>query len=185
MRKFSRFIFKLFGWEIDKTSPEGIKKCVVCMGPHTSNYDFIIGRLAFVQYGVKGSFLIKKELFFLPLGWILKGMGGIPVDRKGVNNFTDQAVKYFDENESMFMVFTPEGTRSYNPKWKKGFYYIAQKANVPIYLGYIDYKNKKGGFLELFQPTGDVDKDINYIKSRLSQFEGRFPEKGICHPDNE
>lgn len=185
MRKFSRFIFKLFGWEIDKTSPEGIKKCVVCMGPHTSNYDFIIGRLAFVQYGVKGSFLIKKELFFLPLGWILRGMGGIPVDRKGVNNFTDQAVKYFDENESMFMVFTPEGTRSYNPKWKKGFYYIAQKANVPIYLGYIDYKNKKGGFLELFQPTGDVDKDINYIKSRLSQFEGRFPEKGICHPDNE
>lgn len=185
MRKFSRFLFKLFGWEIDKTSPEGISKCIVCMGPHTSNYDFIIGKLAFMQYGVKGSFLIKKDLFFPPLGWILKAMGGIPVDRKGNNNFTDQAVEHFSKNKTMFMVFTPEGTRSYNPKWKKGFYYIAQKADVPIYLGYIDYKNKKGGFLELFQPTGDVDKDIKYIKSRLSQFEGRFPEKGIRHPDKE
>ena len=95
MRKFSRFIFKLFGWEIDKTSPEGIKKCVVCMGPHTSNYDFIIGRLAFVQYGVKGSFLIKKELFFLPLGWILKGIGGIPVDRRGGEQFYGSSSKIF------------------------------------------------------------------------------------------
>jgi 1-acyl-sn-glycerol-3-phosphate acyltransferase len=185
MRKFSGFLLRLFGWEIDKTSPEGIDKCVICMGPHTSNYDFIIGRLAFMQYGVKGSFLIKKELFFPPLGWILKAMGGIPVDRNKNNNFTDQAVSHFTNNETMFMVFTPEGTRSYNPKWKKGFYYIAQKANVPIYIGYIDYKNKKGGFLEIFHPTGDVDEDIYYIKSKLSQFEGRFPENGIHHPDNE
>ena len=185
MRKFSAFLFRLFGWEIDKTRPEGIDKCVICMGPHTSNWDFIIGRLAFLQYGVKGSFLIKKELFFPPLGWLLKAMGGIPVDRKGTNNFTDEAVKHFTNNDTMYMVFTPEGTRSYNPKWKKGFYYIAIKANVPIYLGYLDYKNKKGGFLELFQPTGDIEKDIKYIKSKLSQFKGRFPEKGIRHPDDE
>ena len=81
------------------------------------------------------------------------------------------------------MVFTPEGTRSYSPNWKKGFYNIAQSANVPIYIGYIDYKKKIGGFHSLFEPTGDVDADIRYIKTILSDFEGRFPENGIRKPD--
>ena len=79
----------------------------------------------------------------------------------------------------MYMVFTPEGTRSYNADWKKGFYYIAQKAKVPIYLGYMDYEKKIGGFHGVFEPTGDVEKDIQDIKNILKQYKGRFPEKGI------
>ena len=179
MRKLAIFILKLFGWKIDKRTPEGVDKCVVVMGPHTSNWDFIIGKMAFITYGVNGRFLIKKELFFPPLGWILKAMGGIPVDRKGKNNLTDVAVKYLNDADKMFMVFTPEGTRSYNPKWKKGVYYIALKAKVPIYIGYMDYEKKIGGFHSAFEPTGDVDKDIAYIKSILSQYKGKYPEKGI------
>ncbi len=169
----------MFGWEIDKRTPDGVKKCVIVVGPHTSNWDFVLGKMAFITYGVKGRFLIKKELFFPPLGWILKAMGGVPVDRKQRNNLTDTAVKFFNENETMYLVFTPEGTRSYNPKWKKGFYYIAQKANVPIYICYMDYANKTGGFHSLFYPTGNVDEDILYIKSILKEYKGKFPEKGI------
>ena len=106
----------MFGWKIDERTPEGIKKCVIVVGPHTSNWDFVLGKMAFITYGVKGRFLIKKELFFPPLGWILKAMGGVPVDRKQRNNLTETAVKFFNENETMYLVFTPEGTRSYNPK---------------------------------------------------------------------
>ena len=106
-------------------------------------------------------------------------MGGIPVDRKSNNNFTDQAVNYFENNATMFMVFTPEGTRKYSPHWKKGFYYIAMKANVPIYLAYIDYEKKTGGFHSLFEPTGNADEDIKSIKKILSQFKGKYPEDGI------
>jgi 1-acyl-sn-glycerol-3-phosphate acyltransferase len=179
MKKIVRFIFWLFGWKIDERTPEGIKKCVIVVGPHTSNWDFVLGKMAFITYGVKGRFLIKKELFFPPLGWILKAMGGVPVDRKQRNNLTETAVKFFNENETMYLVFTPEGTRSYNPNWKKGFYYIAQKANVPIYICYMDYANKTGGFHSLFYPTGNVDQDILYIKGILKQYKGRFPEKGI------
>lgn len=149
------------------------------MGPHTSNWDFIIGRIAFANYGVKTKLLIKKELFFFPLGLILKALGGMPVDRKKGSNVTDQAVKYFNESDEMFMIFTPEGTRSYNPNWKKGFYYIAQKANVPIYIGYMDYEKKIGGFYGEFKITNDVNKDIESIKQILSQYKGRFPENGI------
>ncbi|MEJ6583577.1 MAG: 1-acyl-sn-glycerol-3-phosphate acyltransferase [Crocinitomicaceae bacterium] len=183
MSKFARFLLKLFGWKIDKHTPEGVKKCVVVMGPHTSNWDFIIGRLAFLSYGVQGRFLIKKELFFFPFGFFLNRMGGIPVDRNGKNNLTDEAVRHFNENETMFMVFTPEGTRSYSPNWKKGFYYIAIKAKVPIYIGYMDYERKIGGFHSVFEPSGDSNADIKHIKGILSHYKGKYPENGIKAED--
>lgn len=183
MKGLIRLIFRLFGWKISNNYPKGVKKCVVVMGPHTSNWDFIIGRLAFIQYGVKGKYLIKKELFFPPLGWFLKSLGGIPVDRKGKNNLTKQAVEHFDKNEEMYMVFTPEGTRSYNPKWKKGFHYIAKNANVPIYVGFIDYEKKVGGFHGEFIPSENIDEDIKSLKKILSQYKGKFPEKGIFEED--
>jgi len=179
MKKIVRFIFWVIGWKIDERAPEGIKKCVIVVGPHTSNWDFVLGKMAFITYGVKGKFLIKKELFFPPLGWFLKAIGGVPVDRKQRNNMTETAVKFFNENETMYLVFSPEGTRSYNPNWKKGFYYIAQKANVPIYICYMDYERKIGGFHSIIYPTGNVDEDIKYIKGILREYKGRFPENGI------
>jgi 1-acyl-sn-glycerol-3-phosphate acyltransferase len=71
MKKIIQFIFWIFGWKIDKHAPIGIKKCVIVVGPHTSNWDFIIGRMAFINYGVKGRFLIKKQLFFFLLVFYL------------------------------------------------------------------------------------------------------------------
>jgi 1-acyl-sn-glycerol-3-phosphate acyltransferase len=179
LKYLARFIFWILGWKIDPNPPSNIKKCVVAMGPHTSNWDFVLGRLAFFQYGVDAKFLIKKELFIFPLGIILKSLGGVPVNRKKNSNMTDFAVDLFNRSESMYLVFTPEGTRSYNPHWKKGFYYIALKAKVPIYIGYVDYERKIGGFHSLFEPTGNIDEDIKDIKKILSPFKGRYPEKGI------
>ena len=179
MGKFFFALIKLFGWTIDPNPPQGVKKCVVVMGPHTSNWDFILGRIAFSQYGLNAKFLIKKELFFPPMGWLLKSMGGIPVDRKKGSNVTEQAVQIMKNHEEIFMVFTPEGTRSYNPNWKKGFYHIARKSEVPIYVAYIDYKKKIGGFDSLFEPTGNANADISEIKRRLSKYQGRTPENGI------
>ncbi|PWL24389.1 MAG: acyltransferase [Fluviicola sp. XM-24bin1] len=179
MRKFYRFLLRMMGWKIDETTPENIKQCVIVVGPHTSNWDFIIGKLAFKYYGVKVKFLIKKEAFFFPFGYLLKWMGGIPVDRKKNNNLTDYAVQLFQEHEVLFLTFTPEGTRSYSPNWKKGFYYIAQKANVPIYIAYIDYENKIGGFHSVLEPSGDLEADIMHIKRILSKYKGKVPENGI------
>ena len=179
MRLIVRFLFWIFGWKIDEHTPSGVAKCVIVMGPHTSNWDFILGKMAFVSYGVKAKFLIKKELFVFPFGYLLKWMGGIPVDRSQRNNLTQKAKELFDQSETLYLVFTPEGTRSYNANWKKGFYYIAQASKVPIYIAYVDYKKKIGGFHGLFEPTGDADKDILEIKEILSKFKGRFPEQGI------
>jgi len=176
--KIGIFILKKLGWRIDKEPPK-VAKCVVCMGPHTSNWDFIIGRITFSYYGVKTKFLIKKELFFPPFGWCLRKMGGLPVDRQKKNNITKVAVQEFKKRDNLFLVFTPEGTRKYNPNWKKGFYYIAMEAQVPIYIAYIDYKNKTGGWDSLFVPTGNVEEDIVHIKKRLSKYTGKVPKNGI------
>ena len=100
MKFVAKFIFWLIGWKIDPTPPEGIQKCVVAVGPHTSNWDFILGRLAFYQYGVKGRYLMKKELFWGPLGWFLKAIGGIPVDRSKKNNLTDLLFWDFDLDDA-------------------------------------------------------------------------------------
>ncbi len=169
----------LFGWDISLHVPENIEKAVVVMGPHTSNWDFVLGRLAFYMMRLKGRYLVKKDIFVFPLGMILKGLGAIPVDRSKNNNMVDLVAQLFKEKEELFVVFTPEGTRSYNPHWKKGFYYLALKAEVPILLAYVDFPTKKGGFLEVFYPTGNVDEDIKFIKQRLGQFKGKYPEKGI------
>jgi hypothetical protein len=50
---------------------------------------------------------------------------------------------------------------------------------VPIYICYVDYATKTGGFNSLYYPSGNVDFDINHIKEVLKQYKGRFPEKGI------
>jgi len=73
----------------------------------------------------------------------------------------------------------PEGTRNYNPNWKKGFYYISKKANVPIVLGYVDFENKIGGFGPIFSITNNVDKDIENIKKFYKNIKGKYPEKGV------
>lgn len=167
------------GWRIDTNYPKEIRKAVVVMAPHTSNWDFIIGRLAFYLMGIKGRFLIKKELFFFPLNLVLRGLGALPVNRKIKNHMVSRAVALFNEKETLYLVFTPEGTRAANPKWKKGFYYIAKEAQVPIILAYIDYPSKKGGFHGVFQHTDDADKDILEIKKIMSQYRGKFQENGI------
>lgn len=179
VRSFITWCLRILGWKIDVSVPPGVFKAVVVMAPHTSNWDFVIGRLAFYLMNVRARFLIKKELFFFPLGFILRRLGALPVDRKSNNNMVQQAVDLFNNNDALYLVFTPEGTRSANPHWKKGFYFIAQNAKVPIVLAYIDYRSKTGGFHGLFNTTGNVREDILSIKQQLSNYQAKYPEKGI------
>lgn len=179
MKKIISWIFKIWGWKIVGCAPEGLKKCVVVVGPHTSNWDFIVGRMAFMMMDINGKYLIKSDLFFFPLGNLLRAIGGIPVDRKKNNNLTESAATMFEKEDELFLVFSPEGTRSYNPNWKKGFYYIALKAKVPILIGYIDFSTKTGGFHSILEPSGNVQEDIQKIKNILKDYKGKYPEKGI------
>ena len=162
-RYLSKFALWVLGWDTTEAMPPGVRKAVITAGPHTSNWDFYIGRLAYAALGVKVKFLIKKEAFKWPLGGILKALGGIPVDRSRSNNLVDQVASMFKDVDSLFVVITPEGTRKPNPRWKKGFYYIALKADIPIALGYIDIQ---GRMCQEIDTLHDWKQIKNYVNKR-------------------
>jgi 1-acyl-sn-glycerol-3-phosphate acyltransferase len=159
-----------------------VKKCVIIGAPHTSNYDFFLGRLTYWALGIKIHFLIKKEWFSFPFGFLARWMGGIPVDRSRPSRLTDDVVRMFEENKRFYVIITPEGTRSLRKQWKKGFYYIAMKAGVPIALGYADYARKKGGIGPLLYPSGNLEEDMKTIEAFYSNITARHPEKFNLSP---
>lgn len=175
---FSRLLLKLSGWKIfiDHSYLQ-IPRAVVIMAPHTSMMDFWIGRLAFWKYRKKVHFLIKRELFFFPVGIFLKWMGGIPVRREHTGNLVEQLVDEFSKRSNMWLVITPEGTRKKVEKWKTGFYKIALAANIPILVSYIDYARKEGGIAFVMYPTGDFEKDFEKIKDFYKTVTAKYPEQ--------
>ncbi len=177
MKLLSKFVLKIWGWKIHGIIPPGIEKCVVIAAPHTSNWDFFIGRFAYFAIGVKIKFLIKKEVFFFPLGPILRAWGGIAVDRGKQNNIVGQVVDHFNKSESLYVLITPEGTRKLNKRWKKGFYHIAEKANVPIAFGYADFKKKEAGVGLVIYPCGDYKKDLKIIQDFYRDKAAKYPEQ--------
>lgn len=177
MKYIAKFIFWIWGWKIEGRVPADMKKCVVVMAPHTSMYDFVIGRLAWFILDLPVKFLIKKEMFFFPLGSLIKGLGGIPVDRSKSGRLVDQVAEQMQKHDSFFMVITPEGTRSLNKNWKKGFYYIATQAEVPIALGFLDFNKKIGGIGKFFTPTGDYLEDFSIIEGFYRGIGAKHPEK--------
>ena len=170
----SKYILHLWGWKVVGNIPVE-KKMVVVSVPHTSNWDFIIGRLFMFSVGLKPKLLMKKELFFFPLGWVLRKVGGIPVDRKQKNDIIDRMVYEFEHADNLVLVITPEGTRKKVSEWKKGFYYIAASANVPIVPGYFDFKKKTIGIGEPFFVSQSIDADINRIKEFVKDVTPKYP----------
>ena len=177
MRKaICSFIYhKILGWK-HKVSIPDYDKYVICAAPHTSNWDLIIGKLFYGAIGRRTLFMMKKEWFFEPLGTFFRFIGGIPVDRSQKHSLVDQMVEQAKSRSIFHLAITPEGTRSPNPEWKKGFYYIALNAQIPIVLIGIDYKTKTITAEKTIYPCGDYEKDIKEIKNYFKQFTGKYPE---------
>jgi len=175
----------MMGWKITSVIPPGTKKCVIAVAPHTSYWDFVIGRLAYWVMGIKANFLIKKEAFRFPFKRLLIHMGGLPVDRGRSIKMIDQVVGRFHQSESLFIVITPEGTRKPVKVWKRGFYYIASQAQVPIALGYLDYAKKEGGIGKVIIPNGDMDGQMKEIWEFYRGITPKYPERFILAGEKE
>ncbi len=177
MRILSKLIYFIFGWKAEGGVPKEITKAVFIIVPHTSNWDFYIGRLYCWIHRIPIKLLIKKEAFIWPLGWLLKKAGGIPVNRQKASSKVVQIVNMFKEYDPMLLGITPEGTRKLRKKWKMGFYHIAVEANVPILLSYIDYKRKVAGVGPPFYPTGDAEKDMMEIEKFYKGVSAKYPDQ--------
>lgn len=169
-------LYKHLGWtkNVTETHPD---KYIICLAPHTSNWDFFIGQLYMRAEGFHANFLMKKEWFFWPLGILARKIGGIPVYRSKNNHMTSQLAQAAKSRDKFCLTITPEGTRSLNPHWKRGFYYIALEAGIPILLYAVDYERKLIQCTKTFVPTGDVEADMKEIKTYFKDFKGKYPEK--------
>lgn len=175
-RLFGFLYFKVLGWKTDVTVPD-MEKCIICSAPHTSNWDLFIGKLFIGAIGRQSGFLMKSDWFFWPLGPIFRWMGGIPVIRTRHTSMTQQIIEVAKQSPRFVLCITPEGTRSANPDWKKGFWYIAKGSGLPIVLTAVDYEKKTIYMNRIVQPSENVENDIREIKLYYKDFKGKHPEK--------
>lgn len=166
------------GWTV-KVTENHPDKFIICLAPHTSNWDFLMGQLYSGAVGMKIGFLMKKEWFFWPLGNVFRRLGGIPVYRQKRTSMTDTIANTAKAAQEFRLCITPEGTRSPNPDWKKGFYFIAQKAELPILLYGLDYEQRLIQCTKTIIPNGDLEGQMNEIKHYFKNFKGKKPENFI------
>jgi 1-acyl-sn-glycerol-3-phosphate acyltransferase len=166
-RTTGKFILRCLGWTVNGSLPE-LNKYIIILAPHRSAWDFIIGKLYLMSVNVKPAILVKRELFFIPLGWIIRRRGGIAIDRSKSNNTVQKMTHAFQSNSRFILAITPEGTRQGNNSWKSGFYYIALLSKVPVIPVYCDLKNKCLYITQAYYPTGQAAEDLKLLQAQLT-----------------
>lgn len=176
LRRSSWLCLRVFGWRTEGEFPD-VPKCVMIAAPHTSNWDMVI--MLFVAFALQTKlyFMLKDAAFRWPFGPFFRWLGGIPIDRSKSSGMVGQSIEAFRENEELILVVPPSGTRSKVMKWKTGFYHIANGAEVPILMGFLDYARKVGGIGPLVFPTGDIKADMKKIADFYTGITAKYPEK--------
>ncbi|OYV71539.1 MAG: acyltransferase, partial [Deltaproteobacteria bacterium 21-66-5] len=131
----------MLGWRVQGNLPD-VGRAVIIVAPHTSNWDFVIGIAAKLGMGLQASWLGKHTLFRGPADRFMRRLGGIPVDRSRPQDAVAQAVAGFAASERMVLGLAPEGTRKAVPRWRSGYYHIAQGAGVPIVPVALDWPSR-------------------------------------------
>jgi 1-acyl-sn-glycerol-3-phosphate acyltransferase len=173
-RRLAALYLRLFGWRVEGRLPAGTK-AVAIAAPHTSNWDLPFMLAVSYVLGVKPSWLGKQQLFRGAFGWLMRRLGGVPVDRSRRENLVQQVADYFGTVDQLFLVVPPSGTRQRATHWRSGFYYIARGAAVPIICAFLDYRRKVGGIGPTIAPGGDLRADMRVIREFYAQVTGKYP----------
>jgi len=177
IRWLALMVFRLSGWRAEGQKP-AISKYVIIAAPHTSNWDFFYTLcLAFILR-MKPLIMMKDTWFRGPLGPFLKWLGALPVNRSKSNNVVAQSIGAFHAHSRFVLLVPPSGTRKRVMYWKTGFYHIAKGADVPIVLGYLDYRRRAGGIGPMLKPTGDMEADMKKIRHFYKNITGKYPKRG-------
>ena len=176
-QRICRGILRLFGWTIVGEIPKE-EKCILLGAPHTSILDFVVSWLYYSAMGGKGRCMVKKELFFPPLGWILRAMGGIPVDRRNPAALLRSILDEMERLPHFHLAIAPEGTRRPVKRWKSGFHFIARKTGIPVYLGFFDWGTRRVGCGPSIELTDDPSADMARIQQAYAEMHltGRHPQ---------
>jgi 1-acyl-sn-glycerol-3-phosphate acyltransferase len=169
-------VLNAFGWNFrfkPLPGPHGI----VVVYPHTSNWDFPIGLLAKWAVGIQFRWLAKDSLFRGPMGALMRYWGGVAVDRSSPQGAIRRLAQTMHAADWFWLAITPEGTRSYRPYWKSGFYRIALAADVPVLLVSLDYGKKIIDVTHTLRMTGDEAADMAAIAQAYDGVRALYPQK--------
>ncbi|MEM7281106.1 MAG: 1-acyl-sn-glycerol-3-phosphate acyltransferase [Pseudomonadota bacterium] len=177
-RTFFKIVFRLFNWRVAPLVPEGCG--VTIAAPHTSNWDIFYALGAALHYDAKIYFSIKEDWCRVPLlGFFIRYMGAIPIDRSSNANGQVDKIKAFvarNKHQRVFFLITPEGTRGKVEKWRSGFYHVAKDCELPIFLAKVDYAKKETGVFHTFHLTDDKAKDIASIQASYTSVCAKYPK---------
>ena len=168
-------LLRLFGWKTVLVWPPEPKGIIVIY-PHTSNWDFVIGLMFKVGYGLPANWVGKAEMFPRPVRGLLEWLGGIPVDRRKASGFVEALVAEFRRRDWMWLGIAPEGTRSRTDHLKSGFYRTALAADIPVGFGCIDYGTRTVSIDTYVRFTGDETRDLETIRSYYAAKRGFHPD---------
>ncbi len=168
-------ILKASGWKALPGEPDA-QSYVIIAAPHTSNWDLVYMLAIGFVLDIDIRWMGKKSLFEPPLGWLTGPLGGVPIDRSQPQGVVEQMARRL-QGEPMKLAVPPSGTRSRREYWKSGFYHIANAAQVPIALGFLDYSRKEGGLGPSVTPTGDIVADMDKIRAFYASKRGKFPQQ--------
>ncbi|HBC17913.1 MAG TPA: acyl-phosphate glycerol 3-phosphate acyltransferase, partial [Alcanivorax sp.] len=152
-------------------------RAVIAGGPHTSNWDGVLALVSRSALQQDVNVMIKHSLFKGPLGWLLRKLGAMPIERGKAGGMVEQTVAQFRQRDKLLIAVTPEGTRSNAEQWKLGFYHIAKQANVPIILALADYKAKTFSFPVVIYPSDDMEADLQQIYAHFASATPKHPSK--------
>ena len=176
----ARWFLRIFGWKVEGVVPpiSGNENLILIAGPHTSNWDGVFGFAAILGLDAKITFFGKYTLFNKPiLGRFLKYMGGIPVDKsKPGRGLTDVAIENMKKLNGSLIAMSPEGTRAKTEKMKSGFLRIAKAVEGQIFLGAFDFGNKKILLDKFYNPSGNIEKDLAWVREYFMQYQAKRPE---------
>ena len=174
-RGVGRVFFALAGWRVIGELPN-LRKFIVIAAPHTSNVDAIMGISGLLAMGFRATIMVKSDAFVGPLGWFLRALGAIPVNRSSPLGVVQQTADTFAQREAMVLLIAPEGTRKNAREFKSGFHRIAKAADVPVVPVAINYRRKAAVLGAPMKMEQDFDSDLQ----RLLQF---FKHNGVPrHP---
>jgi 1-acyl-sn-glycerol-3-phosphate acyltransferase len=172
----ARCLLRLLGWTLVGDKPTQ-QRYVLIAAPHTSNWDFPLMLAFAAAFDIKVTWMAKHSLFFPPLGWVLRAMGGMPIVRHQNQNVVDAMVETFSRAQQLVLVVPTEGTRARSEHWKSGFYHIARQARVPIVPSFLDFGQRRGGFGPAMETSGNVVADMQLFRDFYAGMQGKFPRQ--------
>lgn len=169
-------LLSLGGWRITGELP-ACPRFVLIEAPHTSNWDFFVALLAMFATDLRVSWLGKHTIFRLPLGPLLRWLGGEPVNRAAAHHAVAAAIEQFRVRPQWVLALSPEGTRRRVNVWKTGFHRIAAGAGVPIVPVWIDYRSREIGIGPALNPGRDEAADVAALRALFRREMARHPDR--------